>query len=118
MRVKGAVLEFRGVHNKVVFQKGGFGGCSPGTKTGTRARSQVTPERKPERGCVRMFPRNENRNEGTFACSPGTKTGTRADSPKPPFCETALLSPDDSFSGDHIEGARSEYLNETFGKVF
>ena len=40
-----------------------------------------------------MFPRNENRNEGTFACSPGTKTGTRAHSPKPPFCETALLSP-------------------------
>ena len=55
----------------------------------------------------RMFPRNENRNEGTFgcspgtksrnegtfACSPGTKTGTRVHSPKPPFYETALLSP-------------------------
>ena len=71
-----------------------------------------------------MFPRNENRNEGTFAkttlletaflspddpfwcwqkggfqkggfggCSPGTKTGTRVRSPKPPFYETALLSP-------------------------
>ena len=54
-----------------------------------------------------MFPRNENRNEGTFGCSPGTKTGTRvrshvpperktgtrAHSPKPPFYETALLSP-------------------------
>ena len=38
-----------------------------------------------------MFPRNENRNEGTFACSPGTKTGTRAHSPKPPFYENALL---------------------------
>ena len=24
-----------------------------------------------------MFPRNENRNEGTFGCSPGTKTGTK-----------------------------------------
>ena len=24
-----------------------------------------------------MFPRNENRNEGTFGCSSGTKTGTR-----------------------------------------
>ena len=35
--------------------------------------------------------RNENRNEGTFACSLGTKTGTRAQSPKPPFCETALF---------------------------
>ena len=57
----------------------------------------------------RMFPRNENRNggtfgcspgtqnrnEGTFGCSPGTKTGTRAHSPKPPFYETALLSPGD-----------------------
>ena len=57
-----------------------------------------------------MFPRNENRNEGTFACSPGTKTGTRvrsrvhperktgtrARSPKPPFFyETALSSPSD-----------------------
>ena len=43
------------------------------------------PERKPKRGYIRMFPRNENRNEGTFACSPGTKTGTRARSPKQPF---------------------------------
>ena len=54
-----------------------------------------------------MFPRNENRNEGAFGCSPGTKTGTRVRShvppeqkktrvrsPKPPFYETALLSPD------------------------
>ena len=31
-----------------------------------------------------MFPRNENRNEGTFACSPGTKPGTRVRSPIPP----------------------------------
>ena len=52
----------------MVFQKGGFGGCSPGTKTGTRVHSDVPPERKPEeRGYVRMFPQNENRNEGTFA---------------------------------------------------
>ena len=35
--------------------------------------ADVPPERKPERGYIRMFPRNENRNEGTFACSPGTK---------------------------------------------
>ena len=47
--------------------------------------ADVPPERKPERGYIRMFPKNENRNEGTFACSPGTKTGTRACSPKPPF---------------------------------
>ena len=39
-----------------------------------------------------MFPRNENRNEGTIACFPGTKTGTRVHLPKPPFYETALLS--------------------------
>ena len=31
-----------------------------------------------------MFPRNENRNEGTFGCSPGTKTGTRVCSDVPP----------------------------------
>ena len=53
--------------------------------------ADVPPERKPERGYVRMFPRNENRNEGTFACS----AGTRVHSPKPPFYETALLSPSD-----------------------
>ena len=29
--------------------------------------ADVPPERKPERGYVRMFPRNEIRNEGTFA---------------------------------------------------
>ena len=53
----------------------------------------------------RMFPWNENRNEGTFGCSPGTRTGTRVRShaaperrqerghirqnhpfAKPPFC--------------------------------
>ena len=75
---------FVGGWQRVVFQKGGFGGCSP--------------ERKPERGYIRMFPRNENQNEGTFACSPGTKTGTRAHSPKPPFYETTLLSPNGFWS--------------------
>ena len=48
--------------------KGGFGGCSPGTNTGTRVRSDVPPEqkigtrvrshvppeRKPERGHIRQ----------------------------------------------------------------
>ena len=34
----------------------------------------VPRERKPERGYIRMFPRNKNRNEGTFACSPGTES--------------------------------------------
>ena len=52
--------------------------------------ADVLPERKQERGYIRMLPRNENRNEVTFACSPGTKNGTRVRSPKPPFYETAL----------------------------
>ena len=51
----------------------------------------------------RMFPRNENRNKGTFGCSPGmktgTKTGTRVRSHIPPkrkpdegtFAKTTLL---------------------------
>ena len=60
-------INLSGVAKRVVFQKGGFGGCSPGTKTGARVHSDVPPEQKPERGYVRMFPRNENRNEGTFA---------------------------------------------------
>ena len=41
-----------GVDKRVVFQKGGFGGCSPRTKTGTRVHSDVPPERKSERGYV------------------------------------------------------------------
>ena len=52
------------------FQKGGFGGCSPGTKNRTRVHSDVPPERKPERGYVRMFP--------------WTKTRTRVRSHVPP----------------------------------
>ena len=44
----------------------------------------VPPERKPERGYIRMFPRDENRHEGTSGCCPGTKTGTRARSHVPP----------------------------------
>ena len=57
-----------GVHVRVVFQKGWFWrmfarnenrnegtfGCSPGTKTGTRVHSHVTPERKLERGHIRQ----------------------------------------------------------------
>ena len=49
------------------FLEGWFWRMFPGTKTGTRVHSDVPPERKPERGYVRMFPRNEHRNEGTFA---------------------------------------------------
>ena len=46
--------------------------------------ADVPPERQPERGYIRIFPWNENRNQGTFACSPGTKTGTRVRSHVPP----------------------------------
>ena len=52
----------------------------------------VPLERKPERGHIRIFPRNEKGNEGKFACSPERKTGTRARLPKPRFWKTALLS--------------------------
>ena len=54
--------------------------------------ADVPPEQKLERGCIRRFPRNENRNEGTFACSPRLRAGTRVHSPKPAFYEAALLS--------------------------
>ena len=40
-----------------------------------------------------MFPRNEKPERGHVRMFLGTKTGTRARSPKPPFYETALLSP-------------------------
>ena len=46
------------------FRKGGFGGCSPGTKTGTRVHSDVPPERKPEQVYIRMFPQNEKPERG------------------------------------------------------
>ena len=79
----------------------------------------------------RMFPRNENRNEGTFGCSPGTtknqnegtfgcspgaKTGTRAHSPKPPFYETALLSPSDlnRYAIVHLCGILGPFVKGNF----
>ena len=49
-------------------------------------------QRKPERGYIRMFPRNENRNEGAFACSPGTKTGTRVHRQNHILSNTDLLT--------------------------
>ena len=60
-----------------------------------------------------MFPRNENRNKGTFACSFGTKTRMRAHSPKPPFYETALLSPNDPFG--ICRQKRQNYFSEVSG---
>ena len=53
----------------------------------------VSPEHEPERGCIRMFPRNENRNEGVFACPPETKTGTRAHPPNHPFTRPPCCLP-------------------------
>ena len=36
------------------FQKGGFGGCSPAPKPGTRLHSDVPRHQKPERGYIRQ----------------------------------------------------------------
>ena len=66
---------FWGVDKRVVFQKGGFGTCSPRKENWNEGTFGCSPERKPERGYVRMFPpndvcmfpRNKNRNEGTFS---------------------------------------------------
>ena len=58
------------------FQKGGFGGCSPGTKTGTRVHSDVPPERK---------------------------TGTRVHFAKTTLLRTALLSPGDNVHSNHLD---------------
>ena len=96
-----------------------------------------------------MFPRNENRNEGTFAkttlletallspsdpfwcwqkggfqkggfggCSPGTKTGTRVRSPKPPFYETALLSPSDQGRKNHDSHRRDRIWRDFLHWIF
>ena len=82
----GKVTLNSGVHKKCGFPKGWFWRMFRRAKN----RNEGTFE-------FPMFPRNENRNEGAFACSPRTKTGTRAHSPKPPFYETALLSPLNKF---------------------
>ena len=90
-----------GVRKRVVFQKGGFGGCSPGTKTGTRVRSPKPPFWKPPLYLpMTLFgvdKRVVSKRGGFGGCSPGTKTGTRVHSPKPPFYETALLSPSEVY---------------------
>ena len=74
---------FFGGSQKGSFQKGGFGGCSPGTKTGTRVRSPKPPFYEtallspsenlkvltkgwfPKGWFRRMFPRNENQKTNT-----------------------------------------------------
>ena len=65
---------------------------------------------KPERGYIRMFSRNENRNEGTFACSPGTKAGTKVRSPKPPFYKTALSSSSEIDSRESIRRKKTIFI--------
>ena len=67
---------------RVLFRN--FRGLTKGWFSIRVALADVPPERKPERGYIRMFPRNENRNEGTFAGFGGTKTGTRVRSDVPP----------------------------------
>ena len=94
---EGIFPSFIGGSQKSGFQKGGFGGCSPGTKTGTRVRSPKPPFWKPPFYLpVTLFGGSQKggfQKGGFGGCSPGTKTGTRVHSPKPPFYETALLSP-------------------------
>ena len=53
-------------------------------------------DESPERGYIRMFPRNETGTKVRSHVPPERKTGTRAHSPKPPCCETTLLCPLDS----------------------
>ena len=55
--------------------------------------ADVPPERKPERGYIRMFPRNENRTEGTCAWDPQNENWNEGTFTKTTLCETALLSP-------------------------
>ena len=63
----------------MVFKKGGLGGCS---REGNRNEGTFgcSPRKEPERGYVRVFPRNE-------------KPRTRVHSKQPPFYETTLFSP-------------------------
>ena len=59
-----------GVDKRVLLQKGWCWQMFPRNENrneGTFGCNHGSPERKPERGYVRMFSRNENRNEGTFA---------------------------------------------------
>ena len=91
-----------GVDQTVVSQKGGFGGCFRGTKTGTRVHSDVPLERKPERGYVRMFPQNEKWNEGTF-----TKTTLLRNRP--------FLSPSEISLIPHCRELANESVNIWFG---
>ena len=87
-----------GVRRRVVSKRGGFGGCSPRNKNrneGTFAKTTLLRNR-PFISQMSLFgvdKRVVSKRGGFGGCSPGTKAGTRVRSPKPPFYETALLSP-------------------------
>ena len=80
-------------------QKGGFGGCSPVPRTGTRIHSDVPRYQDPEQGYIRMFPRHQNLERGYI----------RRNHPfsKPPFCflssSTGKISTADNFPGNARE---------------
>ena len=63
------------------------------------ALADVPPERKPERGYIRMFPRNENRNEGYVRMFPRNENLNEGT-----FAKTTLLSPLD-FSSSQWDNA-------------
>ena len=55
---------FSGVRRRVVFKRVVLAGVSPERKPGTRVHSDGPLEREPERGYVRMFPRNKKLERG------------------------------------------------------
>ena len=82
------VAKFRGLpkgwfSKRVVFQKGGFGGCSPGKRGYIR---MFPRNEKPERGYVRMFPWNGNPERGDV-CQNHPFT-------KPPLCLLSKIVPE------------------------
>ena len=80
-RFAAANAQFSGVDKRVVYKR---------VVSKRVVLADVPPERKLERGYIRMFPWNEDRNEGMFACSPELKPErghVRQNHPftKPPF---------------------------------
>ena len=114
VRYPGRPVIFRGFAKFGGFQKGGFGGCSPGTKTGTRVRSPKPPFWKPPFylpvTLFGGFQKGGFQKGGFGGCSPGTKTGTRVRSPKPPFYETALLSPSEYWAWTFAHGTTAIFV--------
>ena len=115
----------------LVFLSGGFGGCSPGTKTGTRVHSDVPPERNPEikgrfrkrvvlanvplfrfsfRGNMRTYPRSGFRSWGTSECTLVPVFVLGEHPPNPPFWKTTLLATPD-------KSARKDSKRAFFGGI-